>query len=409
LRYVIEFVQGLVQADKNITQGIFDVNFELTSEQMLLQDALAGYLRRNYRFEHRAAYLTEAGWRPDLWQAYAQELSLFRATLPLESGGFGGGGIETLVIAEQFGSVLALEPYIEAMVLGLTLLRESGPAADPLITKLVDAAILVIPALYEAQGRFNVTRGLASARLTAGTWRVYADKIAVLGAPVATHFLVCARTALEVGERGGMSLFLIDAQSPDVTHEDHRMIDGRSASDLSFKGAEGMLLGDAGGAYRVIECALDAAIAAVCAEAVGVMQAMLDQTIAYAKQRQQFGQAISRFQVLQHRMVDMLSQVEQSRSLAIMAALSLKMPVPDRGRAVSAAKAFISDAVMFVAQAAVQIHGAIGTTEECSISHYFRRATVISGQYGTAAHHRRVMAESTESTVATVSALDTTT
>jgi alkylation response protein AidB-like acyl-CoA dehydrogenase len=317
----------------------------------------------------------------------------------MEWGGFGGDGIETLLIAEQFGSVLALEPYIEAMVLGLTLLRESGPEADPLVRKLVDATILVIPALYEGQGRFNLTRGSATARLTAGAWRVFADKIAVAGGPVATHFLVCARTSLDVGERAGISLFLIDAQSPDVSREDHPLIDGRSASDLSFKGAEGMLLGAPGSAYTVIECALDAAVAAVCAEAVGVMQAMLDQTIVYAKQRQQFGQAISRFQVLQHRMVDMLSHVEQSRSLAIMAALSLKMSAPDRGRAVSAAKAFISDAVMLVAQAAIQIHGAIGTTEQCGISHYFRRATVISGQFGTAAHHRRVMAGTIDSSV----------
>ncbi len=367
------------------------MNFDLTDDQTLLQDALVGFLRRNYRFSDRAAALTAGGWRPEVWRAYAEELGLFRATLPVDCGGFGGGGIENLVIAEQLGAVLALEPYIEAMVLGLNLLRESGPQAAPLIEKLVDATMMAIPALYEANGRFNWSRVGAAARRDASAWRVWADKIAVVGAPIATHFLVSARTGLEPGERTGMSLFLIDAQSSDLRRRDYRLIDGRSASDLSFKGAEGILLGAVGAACSAIESALDAAIAAVCGEAVGVMQSMLDQTVEYAKQRQQFGQAIARFQVLQHRMVDMLSQVEQSRSLAIMAALSLGLPVIERRRAVSAAKAFISDAVIFVAQAAVQIHGAIGTTQDCAISHYFRRATVISSQFGTAAYHRGVL------------------
>lgn len=365
--------------------------FDLTDEQTQLQDALVGYLRRNYRFADRATSLAGTGWRPDVWQAYAEDLGLFLTTLPVESGGFGGGGVETLVITEQLGVVLALEPYIEAMVLGLNLLRESGGQAD-LVAKLVEGTIVVIPALYEAMGRFNLMRICASASLDAETWRVTAEKIAVVGGPIATHFLVAARTALEPGERAGLSLFLVNAQSTAVNRKDYRLIDGRLASDLSFKGAEGVLLGAPGAAFTAIECSLHAAVAAVCGEAVGVMQIMLDQTIEYAKQRQQFGQPIARFQVLQHRMVDMLSQVEQSRSLAIMAALSLGLPATDRGRAVSAAKAFISDAVMFVAQAAVQIHGAIGTTQEYAISHYFRRATVISSQFGTAAYHRTVMA-----------------
>jgi alkylation response protein AidB-like acyl-CoA dehydrogenase len=369
------------------------VNFNLTDEQTQLRDALAGYLRRNYRFEDRAVYLKAGGWQPDVWKAYAQDLGLFRATLPAQSGGFGGGGIETMVIAEQFGAVLALEPYVEAMVLGFGLLRAAGPAAEHLVTKVVEGSNVVIPALYESTGRFNLTRISASARLEGGIWRVTADKIAVAGAVAATHFLVSARNARDTGEHEGLSLFLVDACSTEVRRDDYRLIDGRAASDLTLRGAEGVVIGMTGGASPAIACALDATVAAVCAEAVGVIQAMLDQTIAHAKQRHQFGSAIGKFQVLQHRMVDMLSQLEQSRSLAIMAALSLPRLARDRTRAVSAAKAFISDAVICVAQAAVQIHGAIGTTEEYPISHYFRRATVISSQFGTAAYHRRVMAE----------------
>ena len=201
--------------------------FDLTDEQTQLQDALVGYLRRNYRFADRATSLAGTGWRPDVWQAYAEDLGLFLTTLPVESGGFGGGGVETLVITEQLGVVLALEPYIEAMVLGLNLLRESGGQAD-LVAKLVEGTIVVIPALYEAMGRFNLMRICASASLDAETWRVTAEKIAVVGGPIATHFLVAARTALEPGERAGLSLFLVDAQSTAVNRKDYRLIDGRS-------------------------------------------------------------------------------------------------------------------------------------------------------------------------------------
>ena len=215
---------------------------------------------------------------------------------------------------------------------------------------------------------------------------------------MATHFLVAARLASHPSDDPAIALFLVDAGAEGVVRDDYLQIDGHAASNLQFLGATAILLVASPRALGTIEAAVEAAAAALCGEAVGVMQAMLDQTVAYARQRQQFGQPIAHFQVLQHRMVDMLVLLEQSRSLAIMAALALDGASDgDRRRAVAAAKSFVSDAITTVAQAAVQIHGGIGTTEDCAISHYFKRATVISSQFGTAAYHRRIMARNWQS------------
>jgi alkylation response protein AidB-like acyl-CoA dehydrogenase len=368
------------------------VNFDLSDEQRLLRDSLAGYLGRDYRFEDRYASLKQNAWRADLWKAWARDLGLFRATLPVENGGFGGGPIETMLIMEEFGKVLATEPYIEAVVLALALLRDGGPSASALAESAMDGDAIVIPALYENGARFNLTPAAATAERIGETWRVTAEKIVVAGAPMATHFLLSAQAGGRSAVEGRASLFVIDARSPQLARHDYRLIDGRAAADLRVSGAEAVMLGEPGDAAERLELAMDTATAALCAEAAGVMQVMLEQTVSYAQQRQQFGQQIDRFQVLQHRMVDMFNQLEQCRSLAIMAALSLNLPMAERQYAVSAAMSFIADATVSVAKSAVQIHGGIGTTEECAISHYFRRATVIANQFGSAAYHRSRMA-----------------
>ncbi len=360
------------------------LNFSLTDEQKLLRNSLAGFLQRRYDFDARRAAAAGEGWRADIWQSFANELGLFGAAVSEADGGFGGGPVETMLIAEELGRALVMEPYVEGVVVANALLRGSDGAA--LREALIAGTAIVVPALYEARGRsdpaFVETRASAEGALNG-------VKAVVAAAPLATHFLVSAQ------ETGGISLFVIDANAPGLSRRDFRLIDGRPAADLTLASVPAQRLGVPDGALPIIERAIDEGIAALCSEAVGVIDAMLTQTVAYTRQREQFGVAIASFQALQHRMADMATLLERARSMAVMATLSLDLPAPERRHAVSAAKAFIGDALKTVGEGAIQLHGGIGTTEEIAVSHYFKRATTIQSQFGTAAYHLKRMGEAT--------------
>jgi alkylation response protein AidB-like acyl-CoA dehydrogenase len=361
------------------------LDFNLSEEQKLLRDSLAGYLARNYGFDDRRAAEANGGWRRDIWGSFATELGLFGVSLTEAEGGFGGGPIETMLIAEEFGRALVIEPYVESVVVALALLRDAGAEASALRMQVAQGTAIVAPALYESGGRFNLGHVRTRADQSEGVVRLQGSKIAVAAAPLATHVLVSAV------EPAGVSLFLCDSDT--VERRDYRLIDGRPAADLQLDAVPARLIGTSGDALPRIERAIDEGIAALCAEAVGLIDAMLRQTVDYTKQRKQFGVPIASFQVLQHRMADMLTLLERARSMSVMAALSLELPSGERRHAVSAAKAFVSNALKSVGENAIQLHGGIGTTEELAISHYFKRATVIASQFGTAAHHLARMSE----------------
>jgi len=356
------------------------VNFDLSDEQKMLRDSLVGFLRREYEFDSRRA--SGAGWQPDLWSRLAGELGLFGAALSSAEGGFGGGAVETMLIAEEFGRALVTEPYVESVVIATAALR-GAPEADDVRARIVAGTAIVAPALYEADGRFNAAH--IETRADAG--RLSGAKTMVAAAPIATHLLVSAR------EADGISLFLVATDDAGVSRRDYRLIDGRPAADIMLDGASGIRIGRAGEAQPRIERAIDEGIAAICAEAVGVIDAMLAQTVAYTRQREQFGVPIGSFQALQHRMADMAALLERARSMAVMATLALDQPSAERRRAVSAAKVFISDALLAVGEGAIQLHGGIGTTEEIAVSHYFKRAIAMQSQFGTAAFHLKRMGE----------------
>ena len=360
------------------------MQFALSDEQRLLQDSLATYLARNYSFEIRRALLDDSRRQAAVWQELARELGLFGAAVPEALGGYGGGPIETMVIMEKFGEALVVEPYLESVTLTIGLLKAAGSAALALVGGIVDGTTRIAPVLHEDGGRFNLAH--IDTRWAGGS--LDGTKITVAGAAGATHFLVSARTA-----DNAAALALVAADAVGLTRVDYKFIDGRSAADIAFRDTPATIIDVGGDALPVIERAVDEAIVGLCAEAVGIMAAALAITVDYAKQRQQFGQAIGRFQALQHRMVDMRTQIELSRSLVIMATLAIDDPRDQRRKAVSAAKAYISDALRMVAQGAVQIHGGIGTTEDIAISHYFRRATVIESQFGSAAYHLKLMGD----------------
>lgn len=371
------------------------MDVQLSAEQLMLREALSGYLARRYAFEDRRAAVAGAGWRPDVWQGLAGELGLFGAGLPEADGGYGGGAEEIAVIAEELGRALVLEPYTEAIVVAGAVLGGLAQSAD-LLAAALEGRALMAPALYERAARSDPLRIACTARDGALT----GSKAVVAAAPMATHLIVSAR---EGQADGPIALYVVRADAPGITRRDYRLIDGRPAADLTFAGtpAERLDMDDAG-ARACIVAAIDAGIGAQCAEAVGVMAAMLERTVAYANQREQFGRPIGTFQALQHRMADMAVALERARSMAIMATMALKdagaggggdnRAADERSRAVSAAKAYVADALKLVAEGAVQVHGGIGTTDEIDVSHYFKRAFVLQHQFGTAPYHLGRMA-----------------
>jgi alkylation response protein AidB-like acyl-CoA dehydrogenase len=288
---------------------------------------------------------------------------------------------------------LVVEPFVDTAVLGAGLLRRGGgERAAAVLSRIVDGTARTAFAATETVADLNVVA--TTARRDGDGWVLDGAKSVVTGVPIATHLLVTARTGGSPEDRDGISLFLLDLEPATppagLTVHPLRTIDDRVAADLDFSGVRlpgDALLGAEGGAWPVVERVVDEATAAVCAEAVGCMRKVLADTVDYTKQRTQFGQPLSRFQVLQHRMVDMYLEVEQAAAATYLAMSALDAPDAERARAVSAAKATISRTARFVGQNSVQLHGGMGMTEELAVGHYFERLTAVQYEFGTEAAH----------------------
>lgn len=370
------------------------MDFSLTKEQELLRDGLTKFLSTRYELEKsRAAAKTGAGWQPDIWRGFADELGILGATLPEDAGGIGGGAVEAMVIAEALGHALVVEPFVDTVVVaGGLLQRAGGETAAAVLEKIVEGTALVALAATEATSGDNWRDVSTTAEKDGADWVLRGEKVVVTSAPLAGHLLVTARTSGGRDDEEGISLFLIDlsAVQGGLTTHAYRTIDDRRAADIAFDGVRipgEALLGEVGRAWPSIARARDEGAAAVCAEAVGAMRRVLADTVEYCKQRHQFGTPIGSFQVLQHRMVDMHMEVEQSVAATYLAVLNLESDEAVRARAVSAAKATIGRAARFVGQNAVQLHGGMGMTEELAIGHYFKRLTALQYEFGSTDHH----------------------
>jgi alkylation response protein AidB-like acyl-CoA dehydrogenase len=363
------------------------MDFTLTKEQELLRDGLSKYLSTRYDLEKsRSAAKTGAGWQPEIWRGFAEELGILGAGLPEDVGGIGGGPVETMVIAEALGHALVIEPYVDtAVVAAGLLLRAGGPAATALLEKIADGSAIVALAATEAASGDDWQRVATEAQRDAAGWVLHGEKVVVMNAPLATHLLVTARTPDD-----GVSLFLLEPDRPGLRAHAYRTIDDRRAADLVFDGVQvpaDALIGAAGRAGPSLAQARDEGAAAVCSEAVGGMRRVVADTVEYCRQRQQFGQPIGSFQALQHRMVDMYMELEQSVAATYLAVLKLGAEPAERARAVSAAKVTVGRAARFVGQNAVQLHGGMGMTEELAIGHYFKRLTAVQHEFGSTDHH----------------------
>jgi alkylation response protein AidB-like acyl-CoA dehydrogenase len=372
------------------------MDFKLSDEQELLRSGLTKFLSTRYGLESsRAAAKLGPGWQPEIWRAFADDLGILGAVLPEEVGGIGGGPVEVMVIAEALGQALVVEPYVDTVVVaGGLLQRAHSKVADALLEKIAAGEAVVALAAAEAQSGERWQDAATTARTDGDGWVIDGSKIMVLNAPLATHLLVTA------GTPAGLSLFLIDlADAPEgLTLHSYRTVDDRRAADIEFTdvrvGADA-LLGDDGRAWDSLSRARDEGAAAVSAETVGNMRKVLADTIEYCKQRQQFGTPIGSFQALQHRMVDMHMELEQSVAAVYLAVLNLDAEPDQRARSVSAAKATIGRAARFIGQNAVQLHGGMGMTEELAIGHYFKRLTAVQYEFGSTDHHVARYAELT--------------
>lgn len=373
------------------------MDFNLTEEQELLSDGLAKFLSVRYDLDKsRAAAKTGIGWQPEIWRGFATELGILGATLPEDVGGIGGGPIELMIIAEQLGHALVVEPYVDTVVVAGGLLhRAGGPVANALLEKISEGEAVVALAAAEPASADQWQDVSTTAEPDGDGWVLTGRKLMVMGAPLATQLLVTARTP----DANGISLFRTEIDAPGMEVHPYRTIDDRRAADIAFDNvrlAPEALLGEQGQAWPSLSRARDEGAAAICAEAVGCMRKVLADTVEYSKQRQQFGQPIGSFQVLQHRMVDMHMELEQSIAAVYLAILKLDEDEPVRARAVSAAKATIGRAARFIGQQAVQLHGGMGMTEELAIGHYFKRLTAIQYEFGTTDQHIARYAELTQ-------------
>jgi pimeloyl-CoA dehydrogenase small subunit len=369
------------------------MDFDLTEEQRLLKESVDRFTADRYDFESRKRFMAEPdGYSRENWRQFA-ELGLLAVPFAEEHGGIDGGAVETMIVMEAFGRGIVIEPYLSTVILGGGLLRHGGSDQQKaeLLPQLVGGELTLAFAQVERGSRYDLFDVSTTAKKDGEGWVLNGEKGVVLHGDSADKLLVTARTGGSQRDRNGIGLFLVDAKAPGVSRRGYPTQDGMRAAEISLEnvpvGPEGVI-GDPAGALPIVERVVDEAIAALCAEAVGVMDRMRELTVEYMKTRKQFGVLIGSFQVLQHRAADMVVMIEQARSMAFFATMASKAENPaERSHSVSAAKVQIGRSGRFVGQQAIQLHGGVGVTQEYSVGHYFKRMTMIDTAFGDADHH----------------------
>ncbi len=375
------------------------MDFTLNEEQQLLKDSAEKFVLQDYDFDKRHDILgNPIGYDPTVWRQMA-ELGWLGMPFPEENGGFAGSPVETMILMEAIGKGLLVEPYLPGIVLSGGLVSRCGSPEQnaQLIPGLMAGELKLAFAYAEPQSRFNLADVETNAEKQGDKFLLSGHKSVVLHGASADHFIVSARTSGQSRDTNGVTLFIVDAAADGLTIREYPTIDGLRAAEVVLRNIsvnQDAVLGNFDSAYPEIELAIDHGIAALCAEAVGAMDALCDATLEYLKTRNQFGTNIGSFQVLQHRMVDMYMELEQSRSMSYMASLKLENEDANKRRkSLSAAKVQIGRSGRFVGQQAVQLHGGMGMTDELMVSHYFKRLTVIDTQFGNVDYHLDKMTE----------------
>ena len=369
------------------------MDFNFTEEQEMIRDSLGRLIREQYDFDKRREIVSsDAGWSPEMWAKFA-ELGIFMAPFAEEDGGLGGGPIDSMVVAEEFGKGIVVEPFVPSIVCGGGFVKRASDAIKSEYLEGIMSGEKVFAFAYaEPRGRYNLADLETTATKDGDSFTLNGHKAVVIGAPWASHLVVTARTSGDRRDRGGITAFVVAKDASGVTTRDYPTVDGRRASEVYFENvsvSSDAVIGDVDGALPMIELVADEATAALCAEAVGAMGVAHSMTVEYSRQRKQFGTPIGKFQVLQHRMVDMFMEHQQSISMTYMATLRLGEDEAARKKAVSAAKVRIGQAGKFVGEESIQIHGGMGMTDELAVGHYFKRLTMINAELGNVDHHMK--------------------
>jgi len=378
------------------------MDFSFSEEQTLLQDTIAKYIQNEYSFETRQKIvLEERGYSSEVWKTYA-ELGWLGVPFSEDDGGFGGTAIEGMIMLEQFGKGLVVEPFLATVVLAGGALKIGGSRTqkDQYLNGVIDGSLQGALAYAEPQGRFNLADLTTKAEKDGNDYVINGYKAVVLNGPSADFYVVSTRTSGEQRDKQGVSLFLVEANTAGISRRDYPTVDAMRASEITFEnvkvGSDALLKGNGseGEGLAIIEQVIDEGILAVGAEAVGCMEVLYKATVEYCKTREQFGQPIGKFQVLQHRMVDMFMEHEQAKSLMYMAAMRMDEGYGDQAKkAVSAFKVQVGKSGRFVGQNAVQLHGGMGMTEELNVGHYFKRLTTINTLFGNVDFHLKRFGE----------------
>ena len=368
------------------------MNFSFNEEQTLIQSQVAQFIKRDYEWEKRQALVeSDLGFSADNWMTFA-DLGWLGISLSEDVGGFGGSELETMIIMEEFGKGLVLEPFLETVVLCAGLINSLGNKnqKNEILSKVISGKMHLALGFTEPQSRFNLADVTTQAKKEKEGFIISGYKSVVMNAPNANNLIISARTSGKQSEETGISLFIINPKLEGVSLRNYSTVDGRRASELTLENVHipsRMLLGEEGKGFKELEKAVDSATLAICAEAIGVMEVLYKTTVEYTKTRKQFGQAIGKFQVLQHRMVDMFMEYEQSKSLLYMATIKTAEKADDCKKATSGLKYQVGKAAKFIGQQAVQLHGGMGVTEELNVGHFFKRLTTIITIFGNTDYH----------------------
>jgi alkylation response protein AidB-like acyl-CoA dehydrogenase len=364
------------------------MDFDFSDDQEMLRDSVRKWVDKGYVFERRRGIVKEGGFSKAVWRELA-ELGLTGLAVPEAHGGMGFGPVDAMVVMEELGRGIVLEPFAQGALIAGGVLTAHAPDAvkSAWLPRVASGDALVVLAHQERASRYRLNHVSTKAAASGAAWTLSGSKSVVPAGDQADAFIVPARVSGAVDDRSGIALFLVERQATGVSTRGYPTQDGARAAEVTLANAPATLIAAAGTGLEALELAVDIGIAAQCAEAIGVMDKLVSVTVEYMNTRKQFGVAIGSFQALRHRIADVKMQLELARSMSYFATLKLGAPPAERRRALSQAKVQLGQSMRFVGQQAIQLHGGIGVTMEYAAGHYFKRLTMLELSFGDTMHH----------------------